>query len=225
MGKVSSIVVSYASRPGLAVRRFEGPGDLAVDTISIVSSGHVADGAESVARALLLAEPMPRVLIIEGDDQHRPRRDEAPALVQPLQPGSPSKARRVEMDVHPAEAERDGMDARGRPGRRPEAEAAVEQGVIVLEAEVDPAPLGPAAGVALDVHVLGRGLSVVANAEGRPPDVVVGELVQVDRHDRDQHHRPRPVVLVELDQRPFAMGPLGDRTDRRRRPGPAASCG
>ena len=160
-------------------------------------------------------ETVPRVLAVERDEEHRAGRDEAPARVQAAEPGVGVEAP-VEMDVDPAEAERDRVDARGRPRRRPQAEAAVEQRVVVLEAEVDPAPLGEAPRVALDLHVRRPAASPKSRKrELGPPDVVVRQLEQVDRHDRDQRHRPGPVVLVQLDQRPLAMGPRGDRADRR----------
>ena len=39
------------------------------------------------------------------------------------------------------------------------------------------------------------------------PDVIVRQLEQVDRHHGHQGHRPGPVVLVQLDQGPFVVGP------------------
>ena len=86
MGKVSSIVALVRILLGLAVRRFEGPRDLAVHHDLDRLERDALDGA-----ALQATRPSPErrpgILTIEGDHQHRPRRDEAPALVQPLQPG------------------------------------------------------------------------------------------------------------------------------------------
>jgi hypothetical protein len=34
-----------------------------------------------------------------------------------------------------------------------------------------------------------------------PPNMVVGQLEQIDLHDRHDHRRPVPGVLVEIEQR------------------------
>ena len=104
-------------------------------TTSIRSSGTAPSPSPasrySRAAASVRLETVPRVVAVEGHEEHRAGRDEAPARVQALEPGGRVEAP-VEPDVHPAEAQRDRVDARGRPGRRPQPEPAVEQGVVVL---------------------------------------------------------------------------------------------
>ena len=40
------------------------------------------------------------------------------------------------------------------------------------------------------------------------PDVVVRQLIEVDIQHRHQHHRPRPVMLIEFEQGPLGSGTL-----------------
>src|SRR5262249_13571637 len=120
-----------------------------------------------------LLENMAGILPIELGDQHGAGANEASALIQAAQPVLVAETLgKVHIDA--AETERHGVDAGCGPGCRPHAEAAIEQGVIVPEAKVNPAPFRPALGVALDPHVVRLALRPAAVSKFGPPAVVVG---------------------------------------------------
>ena len=94
--------------------------------------------------------------------------------------------------------------------------AAVQQRVVSLKAEVDPAPLREALVVHLQVHVFaGGGKRPLREAEFRPPDVVVRQLEQVGLQQRHHRDGPRPRVLFQINQRALAAGLRHDGRDRR----------
>src|SRR5262249_19789598 len=109
------------------------------------------------------------------------------ALIEPFHPAVVRKAVKL-VHVDAAEAERDGMNAARGASRGAQAKATVEQGVVVLEAEVDPAALGNALEVALDLHVLARLVAERREAELGAPDVIVGQLVEIDIEQGDENH-------------------------------------
>ena len=57
-----------------------------------------------------------------------------------------------QMDVNPAESQWHGMHPRGGAGGGPHAETAIQQGVIDLQPEVDPAPFGETSLGALELR-------------------------------------------------------------------------
>src|SRR5262245_31744942 len=103
------------------------------------------------------------------------------------------------------------MYARCRSRRRHQAEAAVEQGVVILESEFGPGLFVEAGGIARQVHVLWDWLAKSPEGELRPPVVIVGQLEQIGLHQRNEHHRPGPVVLVDVEEAAFRVDLLGDR--------------
>ena len=108
------------------------------------------------------------------------------------------------------------MHATPRSPRRPQAKTAVEKRVPRLQPPVDP-PLFIEAAVADRQVPRAGGLLDGPGAEQElgPPDMVVGHLEQVGRHQRDNHHRPVPRMLVEIEQGSGLAGRRANRGDRR----------
>src|SRR5262249_7740783 len=132
-----------------------------------------------------------RGLAIELYEEHRPGGYETATGVQALQPGIVAEPI-GQLDVDATEADLDRMHTARCPGRRPQAKTAVQEGVIILEAEIEPTPFGPTLVVALDLHVIRRRFTVASEGKLRAPDVVVAQLEEIDRHDGHECHRPGP---------------------------------
>ena len=108
--------------------------------------------------------------------------------------------------------ERHGVDPRRRARRRAHPEAAVQQGVVHLEPELEPAPLGQLAGrLLLELLPRRQGLTGLCEAEAGAPDAVVRQLEEVDLRDWNQHQRPGPVVLVQIQERSLPPRLIDDR--------------
>ena len=96
------------------------------------------------------------------------------------------------------------MDAGGGARAQLDVDAAVEKGVPGLETVVDPAALGVATvGVALDVHVLQNVLDVkIIEGKVAAPDVVVGELEEVDLDGAGTIARDQGQLCLSRSRRP-----------------------
>ena len=163
----------------------------------------------------LRPERVARLFAVELDLQQRSRRDEASSCEQTLAPLRERELTR-HVDVDAAETERHRMDTGSRSGRRHHPEATVEIGVVRLEAEVDPTPLGEALVVQFEVHVLRGGVERPrAVSEFGLPTVVVRQLKQIDLHQRHDHRRPRPRMLFQVEERAVGMSLFGDPLHRR----------
>src|SRR5262245_9212098 len=101
---------------------------------------------------------MPRMLPIHLHQQHRTGGDEALAAVEAANPGVVGETVRAAY-VNAPESERHRVHAGRRAGRGTQAEPAVEKGVVILEAVVEPAAFGEPVLVAFDTHVLRRRLA------------------------------------------------------------------
>ena len=67
--------------------------------------------------------------------------------------------------------------------------------------------------VQLDTHILGR-LPRTAEAEVGLPDAIIAKFEKVDLSDGRKHQRPRPAVLIKIEQRSLGMSELGEFADR-----------
>ena len=110
------------------------------------------------------------------------------------------------------------MHAVRRARRGLEAEAAVEQRVVGLEAVARPCFLGVrAAAVAGQFHPRRRGHGPVAHAELDAPVVVVRQFKEVRLEHRHDGDGPRPVVLLQINQPALRVRPLGHAPQREHR--------
>src|SRR5262245_34275416 len=153
-------------------------------------------------------------LPIHLDQQHRPGCDKTSSCIQTAEPRLIAE-RLGTSNIDATKSQRHWMNPGCRASRWPQSKAAVQQGVVILKSRVDPAPLSQTLGVALSPHVFRSRLTPAAKSKLRPPDMIVRQLIEVWPHDGHQHHRPRPIVLVELNQSALAMNPLGDAAHRR----------
>ena len=119
------------------------------------------------------------------------------------------------MHIDAAETQRHRVHSVCGPGSGAQAKAAIEQRVVVQEPVKGPLPLVIAA--ASKIHPGRRRHRPVRDGKFRLPVMVVGQLEQIGPNQRNQRHRPRPIVLLQIQQRALRMRPLGYRAYRQRR--------
>src|SRR5262245_5957882 len=143
-------------------------------------------------------------MTIHLDKQHWPGRHKTAPRIQTAEPRLIGE-RLGTLNIDTTKSQRDRMNAGSGAGSRPQPKPAIQQPVVILKPRIDPTPLRQTLRVALSPHVFRGRFAPAAECKRSPPDMVIRQLIKVRLHDRDQHHRPRPVVFVEFDQSTLAM--------------------
>ncbi len=131
--------------------------------------------------------------------QHRAGGHKGTSLLQTLAPLLVIKTVR-QVNVHPSESCRHWMHSVGRSRRRRQAKAAVEQGVIHPQREIDPLPFASLDSSERRLDEVRCRCVPLAKREFSPPHVIVGKFVRGIGCQRRQQHRKRPGEFVHIEQ-------------------------